>query len=202
MQRFTAIRDEIDTLVREGRRTLFSTRRKSTFQKYMDSANENIDEAAFHLNIIREWIIRQESAAALFNKSKRSNSQSSTHNDKDSESTPNQYFSGNSDVPEATNGENNSRQEEIRARDTLDLDEGGEGEPEDNGETSQEHHLSWASQRDAESLIDADERLRTDSPTREKSIRAYTTILRHATNQMALAARETQTSTSRNWKIC
>ena len=32
MERFTAIRDEIDTLVREGRRTQFSTRRMSTFQ--------------------------------------------------------------------------------------------------------------------------------------------------------------------------
>jgi hypothetical protein len=64
MIRFEDSRAEIDKLIHEGRRILFTVKRKQTFNTYIKRANDFTDEGAFYLNSAKEWIIRQEATIA------------------------------------------------------------------------------------------------------------------------------------------
>ena len=175
MIRFEDSRAEIDKLIHEGRRILFTVKRKQTFNTYIKRANDFTDEGAFYLNSAKEWIIRQEATIARYNQDRADRSggsadEATKEKENDSNvSTTSQYFSEGLETVSATNGEDETHPNETQAAAVQEPNDGEEGGSEDNADDCRDLHQSWASEVDKESLFAEGERLRTDSPARQES---------------------------------
>ncbi|CAM6055245.1 unnamed protein product [Sphagnum tenellum] len=176
MIRFEDSRAEIEKLIHEGRRILFTVKRKQTFNTYIKRANDFTDEGAFYLNSAKEWdssdkkppspatirIERTEAEGQLMKPPKKRKTTRTF-------STASQYFSEGLETVSATNGEDETHPSETQAAAVQEPNDGEEGGSEDNNvDDCRDLHQSWASEVDKESLYAEGERLRTDSPTRAR----------------------------------